>query len=690
MFEVVRRVSLVRQVEAAECGIASLTMIANYHGMSIDINFLRRRLQPSMRGSSLKHLIEYADSLGLVPRAVQVSLESLHSLSMPAILHWGFNHCVVIEKVKGKKALIHDPAGSSEWVDFDHVSKFFTGVALEIEPSGDFEPTVSQTTISFSSLWQRLTGLKRTIIQVIILSVVIESFTLAFPYYLQIAFDHVLPSLDIDLLSGISLAFLIFLLLNTISVFLRSYIILLSGASISNGIAVNIVRRLLRLPVSWFEKRYIGDILARFQSIVPIREFMIKGSVLTIVDGFLAILILFVMFYYNIILALSSIVSLLFYMALRFFLFGFQRRAQEDVIVKNGREQSVLIETLRGITALRIFNRESVRQAFWQSRLNEFINAQIKLERIGVWNLTGNVLIFGLEAIFCVWYSTRLAIDGGFSVGMVFAFLSYKGQFIERSKSLIDQLMAFRLLSLHLERLSDIALAERDRVFVENQPSFRKFDGRIELRNVSFRYSATDPWVLQGVNLVVEAGEHVALTGPSGGGKTTLAKILLGLLDPEEGEIIIDDLPIARFGYRNFQQQVAAVLQDDNLFAGSLAENIALFEDAPNIELVERVAKFASIHDDIMSMPMQYETLVGDMGSVLSGGQKQRILIARALYKSPKLLLMDEGTAHLDALLEKTISSGVRSLGMTRIVIAHRQETIKAADRIVVLKHGRI
>lgn len=685
MFELMKKVSLVRQVEATECGIASLTMIANFHGMNIDLNFLRKRFQPSMRGSSLKHLIEYSDNLNLVPHAVQVSLEALPTLAFPAILHWGFNHCVVIEKVKGKKALIHDPGGSSGWLSLDYISNFFTGVALEVQPSADFEPEVARTKLKLSRLWNKLIGFKRTLLQIIMLSIVIEAFALTFPYYIQIAFDHVLPSLDLDLLAGLTIAFILFVIVNSISSLLRSYVILFAGASLGAGIAVNIARRLMRLPISWFEKRYVGDILSRFQSVGPVRDFMTKGAILVIIDGVLAIFTMILMIYYSAVLAFSAILALILYGLLRASLFQPQKLAQEDAIVKGGREQSMLIETIRGIGTLRLFNKEALRQAVWQSRLGEYINAQVKLEKINSWNGTGNLLIFGLESIFCIWFATRLAINGGFSVGMVFAFLSYKMQFIDRAKSLIDQLTAFRLLSLHLERLSDIAYTEQDKSFTETSSVFHKFEGRVELRNVGYRYSLTDPWVLRDVNLVVEAGEHVAITGPSGGGKTTLAKLVLGLLEPEEGEIFIDDLPMSRFGYRNFQKQVGAVLQEDNLFAGSLAENIALFDDAPDMGLIKKVAEFACIYDDIMKMPMQFETLVGDMGSVLSGGQKQRVLIARALYRNPKLLLMDEGTAHLDASLEKKISEGVRGLGMTRIVIAHRTETINAADRIICL-----
>jgi ATP-binding cassette subfamily B protein RaxB len=258
------------------------------------------------------------------------------------------------------------------------------------------------------------------------------------------------------------------------------------------------------------------------------------------------------------------------------------------------------------------------------------------------------------------------------------------------SASLIDQAIGLRMLGLHLERLSDIALSPEDRSFGPSADIETPLKGRIEFRNVAYRYAPSEPPVLDGVNLTVDPGEHVAITGPSGGGKSTLVKLLLGLVDPDHGQVLVDGLPLSRFGYRSFQAQVAAVLQNDSLFAGSLADNIALFDDAIDLPRVVAAATAAAIHDDIVRMPMQYETLVGDMGQALSGGQKQRVLLARALYRRPKILVMDEGTAHLDAAHEAAVNAAIRALGVTRIIIAHRRETIAAADRVLIMANGRL
>jgi len=682
------RVRLVRQTEIAECGLASLAMVANYHGLDVDLGTLRHRFQPSSRGATLKSLIGMADQIGLASRAVKLPLEELGDLELPAILHWDLNHFVVLERVRGSDALIHNPEGRSLWIPIRDVSDHFTGVALELRPADDFEASTHRTRLRLTQLWHRITGLKRAFVQTLVLSFVMQAFLLASPYYMQVAIDAALPALDFDLLAVLALGFGLFTLINAAASLLRAFVLLSGGTALSYGISVNIARRLFRLPVAWFEKRHVGDILSRFQSITPIRQFMTEGAVGTVLDGLLTIFTLVVMSFYSVALTLLALAAFALYGLVRLISFSAQRNAQEEAIMMAGREQSTMIESLRGIVTLRLFNREAARHAQWQARLADSTNAGVALARITAWQQTANTLVFGLETIVSTWLAIRLVLEGGFSVGMVFAFLAYKMQFLEKAASLIDQGIAFRMLSLHLERLSDIALAPQDVSFVGDIPAPRLLEGRIELRNVKFRYSPIDPAVLNGVNLVIEPGEHIAITGPSGGGKSTLVKILLGLVEPDEGDVIVDGEPLIRFGYKNLHDQVGAVLQDDSLFAGSLADNVALFDDSPDMARIIEVSQTAAIHDDIAAMPMGYETLVGDMGSSLSGGQRQRLLLARALYRRPKVLVVDEGTSHLDPSREQIVNSAIARLGITRIIVAHRLETILSANRICGMKDG--
>jgi ATP-binding cassette subfamily B protein RaxB len=685
------RVRLVRQTEVAECGLASLTMIANYHGFDVDLGTMRRRYSPSLRGAPLKALIGLADQIGLTPRAVKLPLEELGNLHLPAVLHWDMNHYVVIEAVKGGKALIHNPDGRTTWMPINEVSDHFTGVALELRPSNDFDRQSLRERLRLNQLWQSMTGLKRALIQVLVLSIVLQAFVLASPYYMQVAIDSALPALDNDLLAVLALGFGLFTIINVVASLLRSFVLLNAGTSVGYALASNIARRLFRLPIEWFEKRHTGDILSRFQSITPIQNLLTQGAVAALVDGVMAIFTLAVMFYYSPLLAFIAIIAFALYAVARLVSFSFQREAQEASIITAGKEQTTMIETLRGMVTLRLFGRETLRHAFWQTRLTDSVNANIRLSRIGIWQSSANLLIFGIENIVTIWLAISFVIDGaGFSVGMVFAYMAYKNQFISKSAALIDQAIQFKMLGLHLERLSDIALSDEDRSFDMATNATTELSGKIELREIFYRYSPSDPMVLNGVNLSIEQGEHVAITGPSGGGKSTLLKVMLGLVEPEGGEILIDGIPLHRFGYKSFHGQIAAVLQEDSLFAGSLADNIALFDDEVDMERVVGAAAAASIHDDIARMPMQYESLIGDMGSTLSGGQKQRVLLARALYRQPRILFMDEGTAHLDAQHEAAVNQAIATMGITRIIIAHRQETIAAADRILVMAGGQL
>lgn len=264
------RVRLVRQTEIAECGLASLTMVANFHGLDIDLGTMRRRYAPSLRGAALKTLIGLADRIGLTPRAVKLPLEELPNLHVPAVLHWDMNHYVVLERVKGGKALIHNPDGRSIWMPMAEVSDHFTGVALELRPSNDFQTGKERERLRLSQLWQRMTGIKRALLQVLVLTLVLQAFVLASPYYMQLAIDQALPALDADLLTVLAVGFGLFTLINAGASLLRSFVLLVAGTTVGYSLAANVARRLFRLPIEWFERRHVGDILSRFQSIEPI------------------------------------------------------------------------------------------------------------------------------------------------------------------------------------------------------------------------------------------------------------------------------------------------------------------------------------------------------------------------------------------------------------------------------------
>lgn len=684
------RIRLQRQTEIAECGIACIAMVANYHGMRTDLAALRARFSPSSRGAPLQGLIDIANELGFLPRPVTVPLKDLRYLRCPAILHWDMVHYVVLEHVKGDKCLIHDPARHSRTMALAEVSDHYTGVALELMPRGMLEQSDQRQRLSLSRLWRTITGLRSALFQTLLLTLVMQAYVFALPYYTQVAIDQVLPANDVNLLAVLAFGFTMFLLINVGASLLRSFVLLSAGASFGFGVSNNIAGKLFRLPIAWFEKRHVGDILSRFQSIRPIQDLLINGSVAILIDGAMTLLLLVAMFFYSAAMTLIAVGAFVLYLLVRVFSFPIERRAQEDALITGGIEQTTMIESIRGMVALRLANRETMRQIAWQNRQTDKINAELNLRRIGIWQETVNLLIFGGEFICSLYIGVSAVLGGGLTIGMLFAFVAYKTQFITKGIALADKFVLFRMIGLHLERLSDIALTEDDVSYRTSSRAPSPMVGKIELRNIRFRYARGEPEVLSGVSLKVEAGEHIAITGISGGGKSTLVKVLLGLIEPDEGSVLIDDRPLELFGHKCAHDQMAGVLQDDILFSGTLLDNITLFDPEPDLAAVYEAARQASVHETILAFPMQYNSFTGEMGSSLSGGQKQRVILARALYRKPRLLVMDEGTAHLDAQHEHAINEAIRALRITRIIVAHRRETIAVADRVFELTNGRL
>jgi ATP-binding cassette subfamily B protein RaxB len=323
------------------------------------------------------------------------------------------------------------------------------------------------------------------------------------------------------------------------------------------------------------------------------------------------------------------------------------------------------------------------------NRVVDAMNAGIATRKLELLFSVLHRLVFGLERVAVVWVGALMVMDQRFSVGMLFAFLAFKEQFAQRVSALIDKGVELRMLRLQGERLADIVLAAPEDAGPPRRGD-REVDGRIELRGASFRYADNEADVLQGVNLVIEPGESVAIVGPSGGGKTTLLKLILGIHSPQSGEVRIGGVPLEQLGLAPWRAVVGTVMQDDALLTGSVIDNISFFDAVPDVDWAVECARLAAVHDEIEDMPMGYHTLIGEMGGSLSGGQKQRLLLARALYKRPRVLLLDEATSALDVERERVVNTNIRKLELTRVIVAHRPETVASAGRVVVLNDGRV
>ena len=679
------RVPMVLQTEAAECGLACLAMLSGYHGPPCEISELRRRLSVSLKGVNLADLVRMAERVGFAARPLRLELDELEDLRLPCILHWEMNHFVVLQSVGRDHVVIHDPAVGVRRLPMSLASKQFTGIALELAPTSSFEPAQRVPRVGMRSVLGRIVGLRGSLLQLLALALAIEVFGVVSPFFMQWVVDHALVAADRDLLLVLALGFAMLMLLRTIVSAMRGWILIALGATLKVQSRGNLYTHLVNLPTSYFESRHIGDVMSRFGSQESILQALTTDVVESVLDGLLACLTLTIMFFFAPPLAWLVLVGAALYGALRWASYTPLRHASTEAIVWAARRDSHFLETLRGIKTIKLFNGQERRRAHWLNLLVETVNRQLLTQKLRLLFRVGNSLIVGTLVILVVWLGARRVLDGAMSIGMLLAFIAYKDQFLTRVSSLIDRAVDLTMLRLHAERLADIALTAPETRAPVSGDSEWTGPVSVELRNLRFRYSDNDPWVIDNLNLRVEAGETVAITGSSGCGKTTLLKILASLLQPSEGEILIDNEPIARLGAERWRSMIGVVMQDDQLFAGSLADNICFFADDPDLKRIETCARLASLHDEIVAMPMGYHTLIGDMGTVLSGGQKQRALIARALYRAPCVLLLDEATSHLDVDNERAVSAAIRATAVTRIIIAHRPETIRSADRVIDL-----
>lgn len=683
------KLPVIIQTEVAECGLACLAMISSFHGAEVNLRGLRTKFPISSRGVNLKQLIDIASKQGLNSRPLKLDLDHLQDLQCPAILHWDMCHFVVLQEVKNGKVCIHDPAVGRRVLSLEETSKHFTGVAVEFTPAEEFKPVKLKEKLPLKAFFGKVIGLNKSLLQTILLSILLLIFTLASPMFMQKIIDEVIVSGDTQLLKIIAIAMVFILGFQAVSESLRGLLLSRIGGLFIFQFATNIFNKLVSLPLAYFEKRHIGDIVSRFQSMYEIKRFITQGLTTSIIDGLISCLMLILIVIYSWELAIVVLVAIAIYGVARYLFFQKFRALSENSIVARAKENSNFMETVRSIQSIKLYNGQSERQGVWQNLFGRVVNNDVIIERYQLWFRVLNQVVFGAEKAIILYIGAKLVLEQQLTAGMLIAFMSYRTQLVDRVSSLIENGIEFKMLGLHLDRLGDIALqTEVDEPFVESEDQ-QEITGQISLHDLSFAYDAQCDAVFKNVSADINAGEHVVIVGPSGCGKSTLMKVMLGLLKPSDGSIQIDGKNLQRLGSK-YRTRVATVMQDDQLMSGTIAENIAFFDSKPDLERVAACAHMAAILEDIAKMPMQLNTLVGDMGSSLSGGQKQRILLARALYRKPKVLFMDEATSHLDSAKEYIINQSIKSLPITRIVVAHRIETIRAADRVLMMTEGKL
>jgi ATP-binding cassette subfamily B protein RaxB len=704
-----RTMQTILQTHTSECGLACLAMISSSFGHEVSLYELRQKYKVSVKGLSLVELIRIGEELGLVARPVRIELEDIPQLAGPAILHWDLQHFVVLDpsaraapwrkhaRDNGAPTIrIVDPASGRRKLGLSEASEHFTGIAIEFAPSASFtKQSSARPAARLRDVIGSVHGLRAALAWIFGVALLLETLAVIAPLFSQVAIDEAMSGNDTDTVAVIAVCFVGLLLMQTATSALRSWMVVRLTQSVAVQWAGNVFSHLLELPLNYFELRHTGDIANRFRSVDNIRQLLTTRTIESIIDGILASVSLLIMFLYSPLLAAVSLGAMAIYALLRVFSYEPFRAFAAKSLTTQGKENTFFLETLRSILQIRLFGHTLERRIRWQNLFTDIQNLELQRSKLNILFTSSNTLLMGLENILVVWIAAGMIADPGakqFSVGMLLAYMNFKYHFALRVSSLIDYLFEVRMLSVHVERLADIVLTPP-----EHTPdraiaglSLAALAPTIELRGVRFRYGDGEPWILDGVNLFLAAGENVALTGPSGAGKSTLMKLLLGVLQPTEGELLIGGVELRCLQLDELRASIGAVLQDDVLLSGSIAQNISFFCAEHDQSHVQACAILAQVHAEIAAMPMGYHSVIGDLGNGLSGGQRQRILLARALYKRPRFLILDEATSHLDVANERAVGAAIASIPLTRLIIAHRDETIRAADRTVHLSQGRI
>ena len=686
-----REPPVILQSEDAECGLAALAMCAAAFGYETDLLALRRRHEISMKGTTLARLLEIAADMRMHGRAVRLEVDELDRLKTPCILHWELSHFVVLVRVDQRGIWVNDPALGRRHYSFAEVNKNFSGVALELTPRSDFVKRTEKTAIDLRAFITGQRGLVSAFAQVLLLSLVLETFSVLNPLISQWLIDDVLVTHDANLLVVLVAAVALLTITNTATTLLRGWILLAASVSWNVQSSANVFLHLIRLPVSFFEKRHMGDISSRFRAVDEIQNTISTNFIESLLDGLMAVVALIMMFIYSAMLGWLVVLAALLYGAVRFVMFGRYRAATEERIVRSAARDSYFHETMRGIPAIKFFSQLSWRVTGWMNRQTEVAAATVATKKLDLAYQGANGLINALERSVILLLMAQMIMERQYTIGMMVAFLAFKEQFLGRVVALVDRLARFRLLRLQGERLADIVLTEPEPYGEAADRMRLDANGEIviEVKNVSFRYAPGEEPVLNNVSLTLSTRDSVAIVGPSGCGKSTLLKLMTGILQPEAGEILVNGMPLTRLGMETYRTVIGTMMQEDYLFSGSIFDNISMFDAQADVQRVIEAARSAVIHEDIAVMPMGYQSLIGGIGSSLSGGQKQRILLARALYKQPRFLFLDEYTSMLDYETEMKVQHSLASLPIGRLVITHRRRNLLPQDKVfVVWEHG--
>jgi ABC-type bacteriocin/lantibiotic exporter with double-glycine peptidase domain len=664
-------------------------MVLHYYGCTTSVSDVQERCGVGRDGLSALTIVKAARQYGLRVRTVSLKKNDFRFVTFPAIAHWDFNHFVVIEHWSTRHIDIVDPAVGRRRLSLQEFEESFTGILIMLEPGTQFERQGSTQALSLWSYLRSLPHMQSVVAQIICISFLLQLLGLGGPLLTQIVVDYVIPTKASNLLLVLGLSMLFLILTQGVMKLLRTSLLIYLQARIDAKMMVHFLEHMLSLSYRFFQMRLSGDLLARAESNSAIREILTSQIISTLLDGTSVIVYLIVLIMQSKLFAGITVAIGVVQLTLLLGTAPAIRRLSRRYLTAQGKTQGYLNEVLVGVATVKAAGAEPRALTRWTNFFFDEMNISMRRNYLlAVVGIASETLQF-LSPLLLLWIGAMQVITGTMSVGAMLAVSALAVSFLVPLSSLASSGQKLQVARAHFDRLADVLGSESEQNItqVHIPPELK---GRLELKNVSFQYDPNAPPVLNDISLRIQPGQKVALVGKTGSGKSTLGKLLIGLMTPTKGEILFDGIPLQKLNYQEVRRQFGVVLQEAFIFSGSVRENIAFNNPDMDMEQVIHAAQAAAIHEDIQKMPMSYETLLSEGGSVFSGGQRQRLSLARALASNPALLLLDEATSALDVTTERAVEQNLNILSCTRIVIAHRLSTIRNADLILVLDQGRI
>lgn len=687
-----RRVRSLVQSEANECGLTCLAMVANYHRHDIDLAYLRALFPLSRTGMSLADIVELADTLGLDAGGYALTnIDELKGVQLPAILHWKGNHFVVLESVRGGRYRVHDPEFGPRLYERADMEQLFSGVVLEFAPRMDLERVRAEKKLTFRAVFRATSGLGSTVWQISLVTVAIALLGLAMPVLLQIALDVVIPQVDLDLLHVLAIGLVLLMGFEAIGRWLRDYVTLRASTLLQLQFTRNVVGHAFRLPLNYFELRHPGDFVARVDSIEHVKAFLVGGLVTAFADSATSILIIGLMLYYAPAMAVVTMLTLVAVIGMRFLTFPKLNQATFGSLEARSEERARLLDGLRRVDSLKAHNGTERFAMRWFESFSRFANLDFRARKAEIDAELFMHVVIVLSTVATLYMGIVGVIANTLTIGTLYAFFALRSEFFARVNLLTSNLMHLSAMRVHFQRLDDV-LGQEPEAGLQDATFHRTLNREVRLEDVTVQFGRADEPILRAVNLSIDLAAHetVAIVGVSGSGKSSLMKILASLHEPAEGRVMVDGSPLAQFGKREYRSNLGVVFADDGLFAGTVADNLALFDPAVSRAEMEAALVCVGLRDEIERLPQGYATQVSEEGGLLSTGQRRRLLLARALCRRPRLLLLDEVTANLDPTTEAALVESLKRVRAAKVFITHSERMLDQVDRVLRIEGGRL